>query len=158
MLLWDRERAPEVVRAWAAWTRSAPPEVTTALRIMSFPPIPELPPFLSGRDLVIIDGAVLGPDGAAEDLLAPLRALGPEMDTFGRIPAAGLIDVHMDPPGPTPSVSDHAVLDSLDEAAISAFLGQVDTSRFYDGEDWARLSRIRDAVDPRRCMVSNHPL
>ena len=36
MLLWDRERAPEVVRAWTAWTRSAPESATTSLRVMSF--------------------------------------------------------------------------------------------------------------------------
>ena len=53
---------------------------------MSFPPLPELPPFLSGRNLVVIDGAVLEDDERAAELLAPLRALAPEMDTFGRMP------------------------------------------------------------------------
>lgn len=125
MLLWDRERAPEVVRAWAAWTRDVPESVTTSLRVMSFPPLPELPPFLSGRQLVVIDGAVLEDDDRAAELLAPLRALGPEMDTFGRIPAAGLTLVHMDPPAPAPAVSDHAVLAGLPEEAIAAYLAEV---------------------------------
>ncbi|HEY0643286.1 MAG TPA: FAD-binding oxidoreductase, partial [Nocardioides sp.] len=44
MLLWDRTAAPEVLRAWAAWTKDAPEEVTTSFRVMSFPPMPELPP------------------------------------------------------------------------------------------------------------------
>lgn len=125
MLLWDRERAPEVVAAWAAWTREAPESAATSLRVMSFPPLPELPPFLSGRDLVIVDGAILEGDAAAQALLAPLRALGPEVDTFGRIPAARLLEVHMDPPAPTPSVGAHATLDALDDEAVAAFLGQV---------------------------------
>ncbi len=77
MLLWDRERAPEVVRAWAAWTREVPDSVTTAIRVMSLPPLPELPPFLRGRQLVVIDGAVLEPDERAAELLAPLRGLCP---------------------------------------------------------------------------------
>ncbi|MDN4171434.1 PIG-L family deacetylase [Nocardioides sp. SOB77] len=122
MLLWDREHAPEVVRAWASWTRTVPESVTTSLRVMSFPPLPELPPFLSGRDLVVIDGAVLEEDERAAELLAPLRALAPEMDTFGRIPAPALLGVHMDPPGPSPAVSDHAVLDALPDAAVEELL------------------------------------
>jgi FAD/FMN-containing dehydrogenase len=125
MLLWDRERAPEVARAWAAWTREVPESVTTSMRVMSFPPLPELPPFLSGRNLVVIDGAVLESDERAAELLAPLRALSPEMDTFGRIPAAALLDVHMDPPAPTPVVSDHSVLSTVTEQTIEALLSQV---------------------------------
>ncbi len=125
MLLWPRDRAPEVVRAWADWTREVPDSVTTSMRVMSFPPLPDLPPFLSGRQLVVIDGAVLEDDERAAELLAPLRALEPEMDTFGRIPTTGLLDVHMDPPAPVPAVSDHAVLAALPEAAIAAYLGEV---------------------------------
>ncbi len=125
MMLWPVERAPEVVRAWARWTREVPETVTTSLRLMSFPPLPELPPFLSGRRLVIVDGALLEDDHRAAELLGALRALAPEMDTFARIPSAQLISVHMDPPGPTPAVSDHAVLDDLPDAAVEALLGEV---------------------------------
>lgn len=45
------------------------------------------------------------------------------MDTFGRIPAPGLIAVHMDPPGPTPSVTAHSMLAELPADAVDAFLG-----------------------------------
>jgi hypothetical protein len=122
MLLWDLSHGPEVLRAWAAWTATAPETATTSLRFMRFPPMPELPPFLSGRSLVIIDGAVLEDDARAAEVLAPLRALQPEMDTFGRIPVEGMLAVHMDPPQPTPAVSDHALLTGLPEAAIEAMI------------------------------------
>ena len=125
MLLWDRTRAAEVLRTWTAWTHGLPESVTTAIRLMSFPPLPELPPFLSGRQLVVIDGAVLESDERAAELLAPLRALAPEMDTFGRMPAAGLIGIHMDPPGPTPAVSHHATLGDLPDEALDALLAEV---------------------------------
>ncbi len=125
MLLWDRERSPEVLRAWRDWTATVPESVTTSLRIMSFPPLPELPPFLSGRDVVVVDGAILEDDDRAAELLAPLRALAPEVDTMGRMPAAGLLAVHMDPPTPVPVVGDHALLGPLDDAALETFLGQV---------------------------------
>ena len=125
MLLWDRERAPEVARAWAAWSADSPDEVTTSFRVMSFPPLPELPPFLSGRQLVVVDGAVLADDASAEALLAPLRALEPEMDTFARVPSAALTRLHMDPEGPTPAVGDSIVLDGLPEEALAALLAEV---------------------------------
>lgn len=125
MLLWDRERAPEVVAAWAEWTRQVPESTATALRVMSFPPLPELPPFLSGRDVVIIDGAALEDDDRAVEILAPLRALAPELDTFGRVPATAVLDMHMDPPQPVPGVGGQALLGVFDEEAVAAFLGQV---------------------------------
>ena len=91
---------------------------------MSFP-VPALPPFLSGRSIVVVDGALLEDDDRAAELLGTLRELTPEMDTFARMPAAGLLAVHMDPPGPTPSVSGHTMLGVLDDAAVDALLGQV---------------------------------
>jgi FAD/FMN-containing dehydrogenase len=122
MLLWDLSRGPEVLRAWARWSATAPESATTSLRFLRFPPIPELPPFLSGRRLVVIDGAILDDDDRAAEILAPLRALGPEIDTFGRIPATGVLGIHMDPPAPTPGVSDHVLLADLPEEAIRALL------------------------------------
>lgn len=122
MMLWDVTRAAAVVRTWADWCATAPEEVTTSLRIMRFPPIPELPDFLRGRAVVIVDGAALLDDARADEVLAPLRALAPELDTFARVPAAGLLRLHMDPEQPTPSEGGGLVLDRLDEDAVTAFL------------------------------------
>lgn len=122
MLLWDLSRGAEVLRTWVEWTSRAPESATTSLRFLRFPPIPELPPFLRGRSLVVIDGAILESDETAAELLAPLRALGPEVDTFGRMPAAGLLEVHLDPPTPMPGVSDHAMLTDLPAEAVDALL------------------------------------
>jgi len=74
---------------------------------------------------VVIDGAVLEDDARAAELLAPLRALAPEMDTFGRMPVAGLTAIHMDPPGPTPAVSDHTMLAEVTEGTIATLLAEV---------------------------------
>jgi FAD/FMN-containing dehydrogenase len=122
IMLWDQEHAEKVLRTWAAWTETAPDCVTTSFRMMNLPPLPELPPFLSGRQLVVIDGAVLAEDERAEEILAALRDLRPEMDTFARVPAAGLVRLHMDPEGPTPAVSASSILADLPDAAIETFL------------------------------------
>jgi len=125
MLLWDIGRADEVVAAWAAWCVTAPEEITTSLRVMRFPPMPELPDFLRGRSLVVIDGAALLDDEEAEEQLAPLRALAPEMDTFSRVPAVAVTEMHMDPPAPVPAVGAGMMLARLDDAAVQAFLSVV---------------------------------
>ena len=76
-MLFPYERHAEVLRTWRDWTRTAPEEVTTSFRIMHLPPLPELPPFLAGRSIVVIDGAYAGDAEAGAAALAPLRALGP---------------------------------------------------------------------------------
>jgi hypothetical protein len=125
LLLWDRSRAGEVMRAWRDFTADAPESVTSSLRVMSFPPLPELPPFLAGRDVVVIDGAILESDERASELLAPLRALQPELDTIHRIPTSELPLMHMDPPQPSPAVSGHCVLGELSDDGVDAFLDEV---------------------------------
>ena len=122
MMLWDQEHAEKVLRTWAAWTETAPDCVSTSFRMMNLPPMPELPPFLRGRQLVVIDGAVLADDEEAAAVIADLRALEPEMDTFARVPAASLSRLHMDPEGPTPGVSASTMLADLPDAAIETFL------------------------------------
>jgi FAD/FMN-containing dehydrogenase len=67
--------------------------------------------------------AVLGDDDEAERILAPLRQLAPELDTFARVPAPSLVRLHMDPEGPTPVVSRSALLGDLPDAAFDALLG-----------------------------------
>jgi FAD/FMN-containing dehydrogenase len=123
MLLWDASRAEEVLDAWTRWTSTAPESATTTLRVLNLPPLPELPPFLSGRSVVVFDGAILETDAEASALLEPLRALEPEVDTFARMPSAGLTAVHMDPPEPSPAVTRHAVLEGLPPEARDAVLG-----------------------------------
>jgi FAD binding domain len=120
MMLWPWERAREVLQAWRAFTKTAPDTVTTSARIIRVPPLPDVPEFLRGRDIVVIDGAVVGGDAAA--VLAPLRALEPELDTFADVPPAALTRIHMDPEEPSPGVSDHALLDALPEEVVDALV------------------------------------
>ncbi|MFG1995435.1 hypothetical protein ACGFJ7_36220 [Actinoplanes sp. NPDC048988] len=52
----------------------------------------------------MIDGAVQAGDERAERLLAPLRELKPEIDTFARVPSRVVSRIHMDPEEPTPGL------------------------------------------------------
>jgi FAD/FMN-containing dehydrogenase len=122
MLMWDLAAAEPVTRRWAEWARTAPEEVTTAFRILRLPPLEDLPEFLRGRNVVCIDGAVIGDDLFAEQVLAPLRELDPEIDTFARVPAPALTRIHMDPDAPVPFASSTVMLQDLDDEAVQAVL------------------------------------
>jgi FAD/FMN-containing dehydrogenase len=118
MLMWPWDRAAEILKAWVAWTKTAPEEFTTSARMLQIPPLPDLPEFLAGKAFVAIDGAYLGDAAAGAEVLAPLRALAPEMDSFGPMAPGGLSYVHMDPEGPTPGIGGHTMLGELDGDAI----------------------------------------
>jgi FAD/FMN-containing dehydrogenase len=122
MLMWPVERAREVMQAWREWTTTAPETVTTSFRVLHLPPLPELPEFLRGRSVAVIDGASLGEETEAAAAIAGLRALEPELDTFAMIPPVGLSYIHMDPEDPMPGRSDSRLLDTLPAEAVDAFV------------------------------------
>ena len=121
-LMWPWERAAEVLHAWNDWQATAPEEVTSIARILQLPPLPELPEPVRGRSLVNIDATVLGDQARGIELLAPLRALDPEIDTFARVPPVALSRLHMDPEQPLPLISDHQLLNALPAAGIDALV------------------------------------
>jgi FAD/FMN-containing dehydrogenase len=121
-LVWDWAHAERVLRGWLDWTRSAPEDVTTSFRILQVPDIEAAPPPLRGRNIVAIDGAVLGGSEDAAELIAGLRSLGPELDTWATVPAPALSRLHGDPEEPTPAVSATGMLRGLDDAAVAAFV------------------------------------
>ena len=121
-LIWPWEDSHRVLTAWSEWTETAPDAVTSAARILQLPPIPQIPEPLRGRQIVVVEVAILADETDPEALLAPLRALGPEIDTVAPMPAAGLVRLHQDPEGPTPGVGNHAMLDALPVEAIDALV------------------------------------
>jgi FAD/FMN-containing dehydrogenase len=124
-LLWDLEHAEPVLRTWAAWAPDAPERITTSLRLLRVPDLPWVPVELRGRRLVLLDGAVLGDPASAPELLAPFRALGPELDTFDVFPAPALTRLHQEPEGPTPGYAVSSVLGRLPDAGVDALLDTV---------------------------------
>src|SRR3954463_7167858 len=117
-LIFGMEHAEEVLNAWRDWVRTVPDEVTSVGRLLQVPPLPDIPEPLRGRRLVVVEAAMLMDEAEAAKLLKPLRDLRPEMDTFATIPATGLQELHMDPPGPVPGKGDHMLLRDLTPAGI----------------------------------------
>ncbi|WGL52370.1 FAD-binding oxidoreductase [Nocardioides sp. BP30] len=125
MLVWDLADAERVLREYAAWAPAAPDEISTSFRAMRLPPVPDIPEPLRGRRIAVLDGAVLGSDERAAELLAGFRALRPEIDTFGRVPTTAVTRIHMDPEGGAPFASSSTVLAGLPDAGIDAFWAEV---------------------------------
>ncbi|HZH23365.1 MAG TPA: FAD-binding oxidoreductase [Solirubrobacteraceae bacterium] len=121
MFLFPFERAGEVLRGWRDWTSTAPEDVTTSIRLLHLPPLPDLPEFLRGRSVVVIDGAFTGDADGGAEAVAALRALEPELDTWAMVPAVALSRLHMDPEEPMPGASGSTMLGPLDDAGLSAF-------------------------------------
>ncbi len=122
MMIWPWEQASEVLTRYVEWAETAPNSVSASGRLLQIPPLEEIPEFLRGRQLVIVNGAVLGTEAEADEILAPLRELEPEIDTFGAAPLDALIRLHMDPEPPMPAKGDGVMVDALDEEAIAAML------------------------------------
>ena len=121
-LFFPLERAGEVLRAWRTWVEGLPEEVTTVARVLRFPPLPDLPPFLSGQSLAVVELASTLDAAATAALLEPLRGLGPAIDTVTTTPVTELSLLHMDPPGPVPGVGDGVLLADVTPETLDAFL------------------------------------
>jgi FAD/FMN-containing dehydrogenase len=120
------DRAAEVLRAWRDWTATVPEEVTSIGRILQFPPIPEIPEPMRGNSFAVVQAIYCGDDPAEMDaLLAPLRALGPVMDTFKVMTMPELSHLHMDPEHPVPGTGDGGMLDLVTDETIDAIVEEV---------------------------------
>jgi FAD binding domain/Berberine and berberine like len=124
-ILWyPIERGPEVLHGWRELTHTdgLPDELTTVGRFVNLPPIPEIPEPVRGKSFAIVEAYHLGDPARADELLAPLRALGPINDTIATVPMPALSHMHMDPEQPVPAASDGLMVDQLPADALDTFV------------------------------------
>jgi FAD/FMN-containing dehydrogenase len=125
-LFFPAEQASEVLHGWLEWTASAPEQMTSVGRLMNFPPIPEIPEPMRGQSFAVLEVIYNGDEAAGAELVAPLRGLGTVlMDTIATVPPAGIADLHMDPPEPSPYAGASLLTGDLDAAATDALLAAV---------------------------------
>ncbi len=117
-LIWPMARSGEVLQAWREWVQRVPDELTSLALMVRVPALPTVPEPMRGRELVVVGACFTGPQATAADLLGPLRALGPVMDTFATMPPSGLGVVHMDPEDPVPSLGTTAMVGELPGEAV----------------------------------------
>ena len=113
----------EAVRRYRDWAAQVPNEVTSVVRFITPPPIPDVPEPIRGVPLLTIDAACIGDQAEGEATIAPLREIGETiMDTFAWMPAAGLCRIHMDPENPVPGIGEGQTVRELSDEAIDAFV------------------------------------
>lgn len=115
-------RAGEVLHAWREWTATVPQQMMSIGRLLRFPPLPDLPPFLSGQSYAVVETCSTLRAADNDQLLAPLRALGPAIDTVATTPMDQLHLLHMDPDGPVPCAGDGWLLGSLTAETVESLL------------------------------------
>ena len=120
-ILWfPIDRAGEILAEWRAWSDGLPDETTSVGRILQLPPLDEIPEPVRGKSFVVVEVVHAGGEDEGRELVAPLRALGPVMDTVDRMPIEGLSHMHMDPEHPVPGSGDGIALDDVDADTIDA--------------------------------------
>ena len=129
-ILWyPLERGTEVLHTWRDLTRGAvPDELTTVSRFLRLPPVPDLPTEIRGKSFALVEAFHLGDPAKADELLTPLRALGPVNDTVKTITMPELLRVHMDPDQPVAGFGDGLMIASLPDEAIDALVSTAGTS------------------------------
>ncbi|GGV32773.1 oxidoreductase [Streptomyces longisporoflavus] len=112
-----------VLRAYEAWTRTVPDELTSSVAALVYPDIPQLPPHLRGRYLITVRVACTGSEAAGERLVAPLREIGPAVsDSLREMPYTESHTIHSDPDFPHSYYGDSVVVGELDVEAACELL------------------------------------
>jgi FAD/FMN-containing dehydrogenase len=122
-IMFPTEAIEPVLRAWVAFTATAPADVTTSVAIMRFPPIDLIPEFLRGKTLLNLRFAYPGSAADGEAIIAPLRAVAPSMaDSVRPLPLTEIATIHADPVDPSPAVSGGGMIESIDQDFATALL------------------------------------
>jgi hypothetical protein len=123
-LVFPAEVGEDAVRAYRDWAAEQPDEVSSVVRFVTPPPIPDVPEPIRGRPLLTIDGACLvGSKEEGEKIMAPMREIGETiMDLYDWMPTVGLSHIHMDPEHPVPGIGEGGLVKELSDEAISTFV------------------------------------
>ncbi|MCC2318493.1 FAD-binding oxidoreductase [Cellulomonas chengniuliangii] len=146
------EQAPEVLRAWAEVTRTAPDELATWAMLMHLPDLPQIPEEVRGRSFMSVDVMFVGLPDEAEALLAPLRAVGPTIrETVRALRASEIGGIAEEPvePGPPMRAVSHP-FDVLDDDVLEHVLATagVGSGTPLVGVQMRHLGGAQAAADP----------
>jgi hypothetical protein len=99
LLVWDRERGPEVVRAYRDFLEAAPDEVGGGAIFLTGPAEDFVPQRLVGALTLAVLVTYAGGEADARAAMAPMLALRPDGQMVVELPYAELQCMLDDPPG-----------------------------------------------------------
>ncbi len=109
-MFWPWERAGEVLETWRHATTQLPESVDSLGAVVQLPELPDLPEPFRGRSFAVVMACSSDGEASLSPLLAPLRALSPEIDLFGPMPSSALGQLKMDPEEPVPATGGSVLL------------------------------------------------
>lgn len=99
LMLWPGDAGPEVVRRYRDLAERAPEALGSGAVLLTGPPEPFVPEHLQGTSCTAVALCWSGEMDEGADVIAPLRALAPEVDLVGPMPYADFNSMIDDPPG-----------------------------------------------------------
>lgn len=99
LLAWSGDAAPDVSRLYRDSAFAAPDDFGSGLVFITGPPEEFVPAHLQGTTMVALAALWTGDPADGDALLAPYRALGPDVDLVGPMPYADFQCMIDDPPG-----------------------------------------------------------
>ncbi|QNE19784.1 FAD-binding oxidoreductase [Kribbella qitaiheensis] len=116
-LYYDLKANPGALETWREWTLTVPDSVTSAVAVLVFPDIPQVPAPLRGKHVAQFQLSIL--DGG-EDLVRPLRQIGePLVDTVGELPYTESAKIFAEPDRADAFSSRNVLLSALDPKALA---------------------------------------
>jgi hypothetical protein len=122
-LFYPAESAKEVFTRFKEFSASAPDELTSAVTLMNFPPIPQIPEPLRGNSFAIFRGCYCGPVEQGEALVNSWREWKtPLIDAFQAMPFTQVAQISSDPVDPMPASVTTGWLRELTSDAIDTII------------------------------------
>lgn len=119
---------PDLIRSFVAAAAAAPEELTTIANVMTAPPMPFLPADLVGKPIILAMLAYAGEVAAAEQAIAPFRALAaPLADMIQPMPYAQMYPPDEEEYHPI-GASRNLFMDEIDEEAARRMVAYLETS------------------------------
>jgi hypothetical protein len=110
-MIYPAEVGTDAIRTYRDWTETVPDEVTSIVRFLRPPDIPDVPEPIRGVPLLTLGFASIGTEAEGKERTAALGEIGePMMSTVAQMPAAGLSRIHMDPEVPVPGLGHYALV------------------------------------------------
>ncbi|MGW5362539.1 FAD-binding oxidoreductase [Actinopolymorpha pittospori] len=122
-LFFAGDHTEAVLRAYQAFTATAPEEMNSSLALLRMPDLPFVPEFMRGKLTVSVRVSYLGTEARGQELVRPLRDSAPPIvDTVGVLPYARIASIHSDPTDPGVAIEHFAMLSEFTPAVIDTML------------------------------------
>jgi hypothetical protein len=116
------DATPEVLHAYASWTKSVPEAMGSSVLLVRMPHVPEVPTAIRGRYVTHVRFAYTGASDEGERLVDQFRQFSPLTDTVKDMPYREVGTIHAEPTQPSPLYSRTSVLRTLNSDAVEMLL------------------------------------